>query len=188
VATIPVGRLPHGTWPSGDGKRVFVGLENDDALAIIDTATNKVVGNVPIGQAPQAIGYVANAVPGGAGLQNLQPLALAGNDAKLTLGAQGKPLTTVALFDQGLTQILQASVTGLTPKHSYQLVLADNADGTGAVEPLASFMTNPAGSAIVNAVGPIRQIVQGNGPVPRRYLAIREGAVATAGPVVQVQQ
>ena len=31
VATIPVGKLPHGVWPSGDGTRVYVGLENDDA-------------------------------------------------------------------------------------------------------------------------------------------------------------
>jgi DNA-binding beta-propeller fold protein YncE len=26
VATIPVGKLPHGIWPSGDGTRVYVGL------------------------------------------------------------------------------------------------------------------------------------------------------------------
>ena len=31
VATIPVGKLPHGVWPSGDGTRVYVGLENADA-------------------------------------------------------------------------------------------------------------------------------------------------------------
>ena len=30
VATIPVGKLPHGIWPSGDGTRVYVGLENED--------------------------------------------------------------------------------------------------------------------------------------------------------------
>src|ERR1700674_3225612 len=30
VATIPVGNLPHGIWPSGDGTRVYVGLENAD--------------------------------------------------------------------------------------------------------------------------------------------------------------
>jgi YVTN family beta-propeller protein len=47
VATIPVGKLPHGVWPSGDGTRIYVGLENADALAAIDTATNKVVGEVP---------------------------------------------------------------------------------------------------------------------------------------------
>jgi YVTN family beta-propeller protein len=55
VATIPVGRLPHGVWPSGDGTRVYVGLENDDQLIAIDTVTNTVAATVPIGQAPQAI-------------------------------------------------------------------------------------------------------------------------------------
>jgi YVTN family beta-propeller protein len=188
IATIPVGRPPHGIWPSGDGRRIFVGLENDDALAIIDTATNKVVGNVPIGQAPQAIAYVPNAVPAGDGLQNLQPPGLAAQSTRLTLGAQGRPLTTVTLFDQGLTQILQAAATGLLPKHPYQLLLATNADGTGTAEPLANFMTNPAGSAIVNAVGPIRQVVQADGPAPRRYLAIRDAAVGVTSSVVQLQQ
>src|SRR4029079_9330001 len=134
------------------------------ALAIIDTATNTVIGNVPIGQAPQAIGYVPNAVPQGNGAQNLQPLAAASGEAKVTLGAGGKALTSVALFDQGLTQILQAVVIGLLPKHPYPLVFVANADGTGLVEPLASFTTNPAGSAIVNAVGPVRQIVLGDAP------------------------
>lgn len=187
VATIPIGRLPHGVWPSGDGKRIFVGLENDDAIAIIDTTTNRVVGNVPVGQAPQAIGYIPNAVPAGDGTANLQPLGIAGDTTKLTLGAPGKPLTTVTLFNQGLIQIVQAAATGLVPKHPYQLVLTANPDGSGAVEPLASFMTNPAGSAIVNAVGPIRQIVQTEAPGARRYLGIREGA-GDAGSIVQVQQ
>ena len=31
VATIGLGKLPHGIWPSGDGSRVYVGLENDAA-------------------------------------------------------------------------------------------------------------------------------------------------------------
>ena len=72
VATIPVGKLPHGVWPSGDGTRVYVGLENDDALVAIDTATNKVIANIPIGQAPQAIAYVPNAAPDPDDRQNLQ--------------------------------------------------------------------------------------------------------------------
>ena len=54
VATIPVGALPHGVWPSGDGTRIYVGLENADELAVLDTLANKVVASVPIGQAPQA--------------------------------------------------------------------------------------------------------------------------------------
>lgn len=188
VATIPVGRLPHGIWPSGDGRRVFVGLENDDELAIIDTATNKVIGTVPTGQAPQAIAYVANAVPEGDGLQNLQPLGVASQTTKLALGSDGKARTNVTLFDQGLIQILQASVTGLTPKHAYQLVLAARQDGTGKVEPLANFMTNPSGSAIVNVAGPIRQVVQNSEPDERRWLAIRQGTSTAPGPIMQVQQ
>jgi YVTN family beta-propeller protein len=188
VTTIPVGRLPHGIWPSGDGRKIFVGLENDDGLAMIDTTTNKVIGTVPTGQAPQAIAYVANAVPEGDGLQNLQPLGIAGQKISLSLGSNGNLNTNVTLFDQGLVQILQASATGLTPRHAYQVVLAANRDGSGKVEPLANFATNPSGSAVVNVAGPIRQIVQGNVPGERRWLAIREGTSNAPGPIVQVQQ
>lgn len=74
VATIGVGKLPHGVWPSGDGSRVYVGLENADQLAAIDTATNKVVANVPIGQAPQAINYVPDAVPLAVGPDQRHPV------------------------------------------------------------------------------------------------------------------
>src|SRR5207253_5965832 len=78
VATIPVGKLPHGVWPSGDGTRVYVGLENDDSLVAIDTLSNMVITTIPIGQAPQAVNYVPNAVPEGDGTQGLQPLGVAG--------------------------------------------------------------------------------------------------------------
>ncbi|UFX43430.1 YncE family protein [Bradyrhizobium sp. 41S5] len=192
VATIPVGNLPHGVWPSGDGTRVYVGLENADALAAIDTATNKVIANIPIGQAPQAIAYVPNAAPNPDDRQNLQPLGVAGQVAHLALAprkeAKGdKPPTSVSLFDQGLIQVLQASVTGLEPKQHYVLALADKADGTGTVQPLAAFMTNPAGSAIVNVTGPIRQIVQSSGKAERRYLVIAPGEPSKFGAAVQVE-
>jgi YVTN family beta-propeller protein len=190
VATIPTGNLPHAIWPSGDGTRMYVGLENADALAAIDTTTNKVVGSIPIGQAPQAIAYVPNAVTEGDGTQNLQPLGLAGEAAHLSLAATarpGIPSTSIALFDQGLIQVVQAAVTGLAPKQPYLLGLASNPGGTGQIQPLAAFMTNPAGAAIVNAAGPIRQIVQSESKTERRYLVISEGTVARPGKVVQLQ-
>ena len=191
VATIPVGNLPHGVWPSGDGTRIYVGLENADGLTAIDTLTNKVVATVPIGQAPQAIAYVPNAVPEGAGTDNLQPLGLAGQTTHLTLAATGKSdnkaPTSVSLFDQGLIQVLQASVTGLEPKKPYVLALSTNPNGRGELQPLAAFMTNPAGSAIVNAAGPIRQIVQSGTKNERRYLVIAEGSAGRPGNIVQVQ-
>lgn len=192
VATIPVGSLQHGVWPSGDGTRIYVGLENADAVAAIDTATNKVIANVPIGQAPQAIVYVPNAAPDPNDRQNLQALGVAGQVAHLALVSKGdagggKAPTSVSLFDQGLIQVLQASVTGLQPRQKYVLALADHGDGSGPLQPLAAFMTNPAGSAIVNAVGPIRQIVDQSAAAARRYLVIASGDAAMPGDAIQIE-
>jgi len=194
VATVPVGKLPHGIWPSGDGSRVHVGLENDDSLAAIDTLTNTVIATIPIGQGPQAVNYVPNAVPEGDGMAGLQPLGIAGRAAHLSLAPQGhRPdsendaPTSVALFDQGLIQVLQAAVTGLEPKQPYVLALSREPDGGGVLEPLAAFTTNPAGSAIVNAVGQIRQMVRGEDEVQRRYLVVAPGTADKYGAFVQVQ-
>ena len=192
VTTIPVGTLPHGVWESGDGTQVYVGLENDDRLIAINTLTNQVVATIPIGQAPQAVIYVSDAVPTGAGTEGLQPLGVAGEAAHITLAAPGggEP-TSVSLFDQGLIQVLQAAVTGLKPGKPYVLALARRRDGGGGgggpLEPLAAFTTNPAGAAVVNAIGPIRQIVRASTPAERRYLVIAAGTPAQPGPVVQTQ-
>jgi YVTN family beta-propeller protein len=191
VAGIPVGDLPHGIWPSGDGTRVYVGIENGDAVTAIDTTTNRVTATIPNGQAAQALVYVPEAVPSqAAGGENLQPLGLAGAAAHLALTAPGSTsTTTVSLFDQGLTQVLQAAVVGLEPTKPYLLALTANSDGTGRVEPIAQFMTNPAGAAVVNAVGPIRQIVDpASGFDLRRYLAIMTLENGAAGRPVQLQQ
>jgi YVTN family beta-propeller protein len=196
VATIPVGKLPHGVWPSGDGSRVYVGLENADGIAAIDTITNKLIATSPVGQAPQAIAYVPNAVPEGDGTQGLQQLGVAGQAAHLSLGHaeagnavrnEDNPPTSVSLFDQGLIQVLQASVTGLEPKKPYILALTHERAGEGPLEPLAAFMTNAAGSAIVNAAGAIRQVVHGEDNIQRRYLVIAEGRADMPGRIVQTQ-
>ena len=198
VATIPVGDLPHGLWPSGDGSRIYVGLENADGMTAIDTMTNTVIATVPIGQAPQAVTYVPGAVPSGDGTQNLQTLELAGQSAHLVLApvgsgkasADGHAPTTVALFDQGLVQVLQAAVTGLQPKTPYVLGLVDNPDGSGDVQVLANFMTNPAGAAIVNTLGQIRQVVAPGATMAgdkRRYLVVAPQVSGKPGVPVQVQ-
>jgi len=188
VAAIAVGALPHGIWPSGDGTRMYIGLENADAAAVIDTMTNMVMATVPLGQAPQGVAYVPDAVPQGNGLQNLQPLGVAANAAHLALaGPDGKVATQVTLFDQGLIQMLQAAATGLAPKQPYVLALSADPKGNGPLQPLASFMSNPAGAAIVNAVGPIRQVIQGGGDEPRRFLVIVPGTPGQPGQPAQVQ-
>jgi YVTN family beta-propeller protein len=210
VATIPVGKLPHGIWPSGDGTRVYVGLENEDKVAAIDTLKNEVIATSPIGQAPQALVYVPDAVPAvskpensamtrmmvvpeGLGTNNLQPLGIAGQSAELWLAPPGatkeeKAPTSVSLSDQGLVQVLEAAVTGLEPGKPYLLALASEPSGAGVSEPLQGFMTNPAGAAIVNAIGPVRQQVRGGDNIPRRYLVILPGTADNHGAAVQVQR
>lgn len=190
VATIPTGEMPHGLWPSGDGARMYIGLENSNALAAIDTLTNKVVSTIATGQSPQGIVYIPNAVPSGAGMDNLIPLGMAGDAVHLTLSAPGAVgvATTVVVNNQGLVDILQAGVTGLEPKKGYFLALSNNADGSGPLDPIAKFMGNPAGAAIVGAVGPLRKVVQGAAGNARRYLVIAPNVDDKPGAPIQVQR
>src|SRR5215510_3806645 len=145
IATIPTGPLPHGIWPSGDGTRMYVGIENGNAVSAIDTEIQQVVATIATGQAAQAVIYVPNAVTQGDGRSNLQPLGVAARATQLKLAAPGAAdnATIVALFDQGLTQVLQAAVSGLEPKTAYVLALADNPQGKPPLEALATFSTNP---------------------------------------------
>ncbi len=189
VATIPTGELPHGLWPSGDGTRMYVGLENGNAVTAIDTASNKVVSTTATGQSPQGMVYIPNAVPSGPGTDNLTPLGALGDAVHLTMGAAGSSAvaTTVVVNNQGLVDLLQAAVTGLEPKRPYLLALSMNADGSGVLDPVAKFMANPAGAAIVNAIGPLRMAVQGGAAGPRRYLVIAANTDDKPGAPIQVQ-
>ena len=190
VATIPTGELPHGLWPSGDGTRIYVGLENRNGVAAIDTASNKVVSTISTGQAPQGMVYIPNAVPDGPGNENLSPIGTSGDAVHLTLASSGatKAETTVTLNNQGLVDALAAAVTGLEPKKPYLLALSDNADGSGHLDPVAKFMTNPAGAQIVAAIGPLRKTVVDQGTRPRRYLVIAPVSDDKPGTPVQLQR
>jgi YVTN family beta-propeller protein len=181
VATIPVGNLPHGIWPSGDGSRVYVAFENGGAAAAIDTLTNKVIANIPIGQTTQALVYVPNAVPDGAGTENLMPLGEAGNIARLHLEAGGTTFpnaqASVAVNSLGLLDLVQIAAEGLAPRAQYQVYLAEsNHAPFEKLQPLAVLKTNPDGAGIVQAIGPLKVIVSGratSSSVPlRRFLIV----------------
>src|SRR5882724_5915043 len=130
VATIPVGNLPHGIWPSGDGSRVYVALENGEHCVAIDTVANKVIANIPIGQTTQALVYVPNAVPNASGTENLTPLGNSANTARLHLGAGGTALpeaqASVAVNSLGLLDLVQIAAKGLSPQAPYQVYLAES--------------------------------------------------------------
>ena len=181
VSTIPVGELPHGIWPSGDGSRVYVALENGEHCAAIDTVTNKVIANIPIGQTTQALVYVPNVVPSGSGTDNLMPLGAAANTARLHLEAGGTALpeaqASVAVNSLGLLDLVQIAAKGLAPQTPYQVYLAEsNQLPLGKLEPLAVLKTNPDGAGIVQAIGPLKAL-QGNNPnssPSQRFLIVTE--------------
>lgn len=169
VATIPAGNLPHGIWPSGDGSRVYVALENGEQAVAIDTLTNRVIANIPIGQTTQALVYVPGAVPNGGGTDNLKPLGEAGNTARLHLEAAGTTLpdaqASVAVNSLGLLDLVQVSAAGLAPKSQYQVYLADsNHASFGKLEALAILKTNPDGAGSVQAIGPLKALVHAESP------------------------
>jgi len=180
VATIPVGELPHGIWSSGDGSRVYVALENGEHCVAIDTVTNKVIANIPIGQTTQALVYVPNAVPSGSGSENLVPLGAAANTARLHLEAGGTALAnaqaSVAVNSLGVLDLVQIAAKGLSPQTQYQVYLAEsNKSPFGRLEPLAVLKTNPDGAGIVQAIGPLKVLGNDpNSPTPRRFLVVTD--------------
>ena len=187
IATIPVGSLPHGIWPSGDGSRVYVALENGEQAVAIDTVSNKVIASIPIGQTTQALVYVPNAVPHGTGAENLTPLGAAGNTARLHLEAGGTALpnaqASVAVNSLGLLDLIQIAAEGLAPRSQYQVQLAESDRAPfGKLEPLAVLKTNPDGAGIVQAIGPLKTLVHGDSSAPApaaRFLIVTGGKDAS---------
>jgi YVTN family beta-propeller protein len=183
VATIPVGDLPHGIWPSGDGTRVYVALENGNRAVAIDTLTNKVIANITVGQTTQALVYVPKAVPSGAGPDNLVPLEEAGNTAHLHLEGAVATLpaaqASAAVNSLGLLDLVEIAATGLTSGAQYKVYLAEsNHLPYGDLEPLAILKANPDGAGIVQALGPLKAFIPSgaatDGTLPRRFLIITE--------------
>jgi YVTN family beta-propeller protein len=152
VATIPTGALPHGIWSSDDGSRLYVGLENGDAVDVIDSATNKVIARAPVGQAPQALVYVSNAVPHGDGMANLTPRA---NSEPINIAlkpAAGEARGFIVARNLGVVDALEVSLFKLKPQTEYSVYV------TGQAAPVARFKTNPMGMANGTAIGPMRDV------------------------------
>ena len=153
VATIAVGALPHGIWPSDDGSRMYVGLENGDGVEVIDTATDKVVARAPVGQAPQALVYVSNAVPTGEGAANLVARV---NTDPINIALKpsaGEAKGFVVARNLGLVDSLEVFLYKLKPLTVYNVYVGEQRT------PVAAFKTNPMGMANGTAIGPLREVV-----------------------------
>jgi YVTN family beta-propeller protein len=152
VDTIAVGALPHGVWSSGDGSRIYVGLENGDAVDVIDTATDKVIARVPVGQAPQALLYVPGSVTGKDGKLHLVPRVNADsvNVALKPTGKQGTGFVVVRRL--GLFDSIESFLFKLKPMTVYNVHVSAQA------APVGAFKTNDKGMANGTAIGPLREV------------------------------
>jgi YVTN family beta-propeller protein len=183
AATIPVGELPHGLWPSGDGNRVYVALENGGAVQAIDTASNKVITTIPIGQTAQALVYVPNAVPQGGGGDNLVPLGEAANSAKLELVSASpdtpKAHASATVNSLGALDLVEVAVANMTPKSQFKLCVADSDHAPyGKVECIGMVKTNVEGSGIGQAISALKSVANtqqsANAAQARRYLVVTD--------------
>ena len=176
VATIKTGDLPHGIWGSGDGSRVYIGLENGDAVQAIDTATNRIIATIPVGQLPQALVYVPGATTDDKGTANLKPLGAASEALHLELVPPEKSGSSahasVSINSLGLIDNLQIAAIGLEPGKKYMLVLIGSPEPQGLVVLTAGI----GGASIAQTLGPLKHVVTGSQTSPGMKLEVRSGS------------
>jgi YVTN family beta-propeller protein len=135
---------PHGIWPSPDNSRIYVALQNSDAVDVIDTATDTVIDTLHVGQDPMALVYLAGAVPQGDGRSGLSRQGLDRPVETIPVevrGASGAAALTVRSL-QGVDQLV-LNVRGLPANATFTL---DGVRSDGNNEPLFSVTTNASGS------------------------------------------
>jgi len=124
--TVNVGALPHGIWPSGDGKLLYVGLEYGDQVQGIDLQTMTALPPVKIGQSPQALVYADHAVSEVGNKIGLTGLTDTAETQILTMKSpdrMDKEIGRIAVRPVGLADLVEQIFTGLKPNSSYTLAL-----------------------------------------------------------------
>ena len=149
VTTIATGDTPHGLWPSADNRSVYVGLENADSVAVIDVATQRVTAQIGIGQAPQALVFVANAVPSGAGTANLgrQNVGMRIERRMLVVPAEGMAKAKAVIRSLGPVDVVEIGARQAKPGAMFDVYATQNmAAPYGKAVKLAHVMVKPDGT------------------------------------------
>jgi len=137
---------PHGIWPSPDNTRIYVALQNSDAVDVIDTSTDTVIKTLRVGQDPMALVYVANAVPTGSGRRGLSRQGLGEPVQTMPVLARGTPCSAaltvrrLKAIDQlvlnatGLRARATLTVEGVKPDASVAPLYSVRASASGTVD------------------------------------------------------
>ncbi|MEV6114646.1 hypothetical protein AB0L59_19550 [Streptomyces sp. NPDC052109] len=136
------GHGSHGIWPSPDNTRIYVALQNSDAVDVIDTHTMSVIKTLHVGQSPMALVYVARSTPATT-TNNLGRQGLDMRTQNLTLRVPAGSGRGTALV-RALPGIDEVTIgaTGLPPNHRFT-AYAGNGSRTTA---LMSMMSNQLGN------------------------------------------
>jgi YVTN family beta-propeller protein len=174
--TINVGALPHGLWPSADGKLMYVGLEFGDQVQGIDLQNMKVISNIQIGQSPQALVYADQAVSSPENKSNLSAL----NDPKSTqvvgLNSNAREFKghgRLAIRTIGLADLVEQIFTMLEPNKSYTLALTKNAAAPFNPDyELNSFTTDATGKYMGQSTGLVNKIEVASGTAYKHVILV----------------
>jgi YVTN family beta-propeller protein len=136
------GHGPHGIWPSPDNTRIYVALQNSDAVDVIDTHTNSVIKTLHIGQSPMALVYVARSTPATT-THNLGRQGLGMRTQILALRVSGSSGQGTALIRElpGINEVT-VGATGLPPNQTFTAYASDGTRTTA----LMSMMSNEFGN------------------------------------------
>jgi YVTN family beta-propeller protein len=185
VPTLEVGHTPHGLALSPDGRLLLVAVYGDDRVAVIDTATGREVGSMPVAK-PHTIAmrpdgqraYVASQAPGHFALvvldlaarKVLRELPQAKPPRDLEFAFDGRALyftvageNAVQVLDPGTDQVVARIPTGASP-HIASL-----------------FRGAPAGTVVVQGPGELSLFDPGTHAVLRSVSVGRQPHWAAAG-------
>jgi YVTN family beta-propeller protein len=147
---------------------MYVGLENGDAVEVIDTASNKVIAHVPVGQAPQALVYLSHVATGKDGNGNLVPRVNTDSVNIALRPTSGQGTGFVVVRHLGLADSIEAFLFKLKPLTAYDVYVG------GQAAPVGSFKTGANGMANGTAIGPLREFGSSSSPTSPATVYVTE--------------
>jgi DNA-binding beta-propeller fold protein YncE len=180
IDTIMVGSLPHGIWPSADGKIMFIGLEYGDMVQGVDLESMTSMKAIQIGQSPQALVYADNAVSDSNNRVSLVPL----NDKALSqvvnltgIDPSDPAIGRLAVRSIGLTDLIEQIFTGLKPNTSYTLSLSGSGGAPFKSDyELNSFLTDSKGKYLGQSTGLIKRLDASSNIAPYKHIILIENS------------
>ena len=156
VARIRLDGNPNGMTLSADGSNLYVAQDNQDQVAVIDTATNKIIHKIDT-RGPASVGFPRNTT-------GAAPTAVTINQANKTLYAVNAGSNSIAVIPLGGSQAFKT--IGLIPTAYDPTDVAFSADGSWMYIINGKSDTGPNPGYGFGNFGLIRYIIPPGAPFP----------------------